>query len=71
MSHEEQIILQFLRENPETFFSRKEISRRAVKRVVYENNPRWADIPLAALVGRGLVEVNDQGCYRFKKDAVI
>ena len=71
MSHDEEIILMFLRSYPDSSFTRKEISRKAVKRTVYEQNPRWADIPLASLVAQGLVEVDQDGYYRLKKRAII
>ena len=67
MNYEDTLILGFLRQSPETFFSRKEISRRAIKRTDYEANPRWADAPLAALTDRGLIEVDNNSCFRFKK----
>jgi hypothetical protein len=71
MTHDEKVIVDFLSGSPGTFFSRKEISRRAVRRPVYEANPRWADSPLASLVGRGVVEMDDRGCFRLKEGAVI
>ena len=67
MNYEEVLIVNFLRECPEMFFSRKEISRRAIKRIEYEANPRWADAALTALLERGLVEVDDNHCYRYKR----
>jgi len=67
MTHEENIILQFMRANPESLFSRKEIGRKAVKRTVFNENPRWAEVPLASLTGQGLVEVDDSGYYKLKK----
>jgi hypothetical protein len=67
MTHHEVLILNFLRANPETFFSRKEISLKAVRRREYEADPRWADVPLAALVVKGLVEVNQSGQFKFNK----
>ncbi len=71
MTQYEKLIVDFLSQNPDTFFSRKEISRRAVDRVIYETDPHWAVSALASLVARGILEVNDQGCYRLKKDAII
>jgi uncharacterized membrane protein len=71
MTHDEMVIVKFLSGSPETFFSRKEIARHAVKRDVYEQNTRWADLPLASLVGQGLVEVNNRGCYRLKEGVFI
>jgi hypothetical protein len=52
-------------------FSRKEISRKAVKRTVFDENPRWADTPLTSLVGQGLVEVDDSGYYRLKRKEIF
>lgn len=71
MTHAELVILLFLKASPETFFSRKEISMRAIKRRQYEEDPQWAVIPLASLVAKGLVEVNDSGYYRFKKGSTV
>ena len=71
MTDEEQTIVTYLATSPESFFARKEIARRAVRRQVYEENPRWADAPLTALVQQGFVEQNDQGLFRLKKDAML
>ena len=71
MTHDEQIILQFLRASPVSLYTRKEISRRAVKRTVYEENSRWAETSLTSLVGQGLVEVDDSGYYRIKTKALF
>ena len=51
MSEEEMIILNFLKQNAETAFARRDIAKRAVKRRVYEADPHWADQPLQTLVG--------------------
>ena len=59
-------ILEYLKGSPETFFSRKEIAKRAVHRTVYEENPQWCVQPLHALVEKGLVEQGDGGHYRLK-----
>jgi hypothetical protein len=67
MTSEEQTILNFLGCNPQTYFARKEIARRAVKRSVYEENQHWADAPLASLLLRGAVEQNNEGQYRIKQ----
>ena len=61
-------IINYLQTSPETYFARKEIARRAVKRQVYEENQHWADAPLAALVLKGVIEHNASGLYRLKKD---
>ena len=70
MSDEEQLIVTFLGTSPESFFGRKEIARRAVRRTVYEENQHWADAPLASLVQMGVIEQNKDGLYRLKQDAV-
>jgi len=70
MTTDEHVILQFLRAYPDTAFSRKEISRKAVKRTVYEENPRWAETPLASLLGQGLLETDDSGYYQINRKAL-
>ncbi len=67
MTQEEYAIVLFLQSTPETFYARKEIARKAVHRRVYEENPHWIDVPLAALVARGAVEQNDNGQYRWQR----
>jgi hypothetical protein len=68
MNEEEFIILSFLEASPETYYARREIARRAVKRKVYDENPHWADAALVALVDKRLVEQNESGLYRLKKE---
>ena len=67
MSEEEYSILNFLGSSPGTFFARKEIARKAVKRTVYEENQHWANNALAALLAQGQIEQNDSGLYRLRK----
>ena len=64
MTEEEQNIIEFLKGSPDSFFARREIARKAVKRSEYEENPRWAEAPLTALVDKQVVEMNDGGHYR-------
>jgi hypothetical protein len=71
MTEEEFTIVAFLQASPETYFARKEIARRAVRRLVYEENQNWADAALAGLLLKGLIEQNDTGLYRLKKDEAI
>jgi hypothetical protein len=59
--------MNFLKGSPETFLARREIARKALKRTVFEENPHWADAPLAGLVDQGLVEQDDSGHYKIKK----
>jgi hypothetical protein len=71
MTEAEFTILDYLQGSPETFFARKEIARRAVRRQIYEENQHWADAPLAALLLKGLIEQNEGGLYRLKKSEVL
>lgn len=66
MNEFSQQIMEFLRGDAETFYSRKEISKKAVHRSVYEENPHWATQPLSTLVSEGQLEQNDSGHYRIK-----
>lgn len=67
MTYEEMAIVDFLRGMPDTFVARREIARKALKRTIFEDNPRWADAPLTRLVERHLVEQNESGHYRIKR----
>ena len=71
MTEAEFSIVNFLQSAPGTYFARKEIARRAVKRQVYDENQHWADAPLAGLLLKGVIEQNDSGLYRLKKDAEV
>jgi hypothetical protein len=64
MTDVEMEIVQYLKQNREVFFNRKEISRRARGRTEFEENPQWAAAPLQSLVAQGIVEQNDSGLYR-------
>ena len=65
MNEDENTILEFLRSSPESAFGRKEIARKAASRALYEENPRWADAPLNALVDKKLIVMNDSGHFQF------
>jgi hypothetical protein len=71
MTDEEIIILDFLKAAPETWYARKEIARKAVKRILFERNPHWPDAHLNALVARKLIEQNDSGYYKMMKDEIL
>ena len=71
MNEEELIVLTFLRVSPETYYARREIARRAVKRKVYDENPHWADAALVALLDKGLIEQDLTGLYRLKKEDIL
>jgi hypothetical protein len=66
MTHEEASILAFLESNREVYFARREIARKAMKRSVFEENPHWADAPLASLLLQDLVDQNENGQIRCK-----
>jgi hypothetical protein len=63
MTEAEFIVLDYMKGTPGARFTRKEIARRAVKRTEFEENPHWADAPLAALVSRGVIQIDEQGLY--------
>ena len=67
MTYEEMAIMDFLRGHSDAFVARREIARKALKRAIFEENPHWADAPLAALTDQRLVEQDDSGHYRIKK----
>ena len=67
MTYEETAIMNFLRGSPDVYVARRELARKALKRTIFEENPHWADAPLAGLVDQGLVEQDDSGHYRIKK----
>ena len=68
MNDEKSIIINYLKCSPEAWFGKKEIARRAVKRKVFEENPRWADEPLAELIAQHIVEENKDGQVRLKQE---
>ena len=64
MTAEELVIVEFMQHSPEAGYSRMEIARKAVKRKEFEENPRWADAPLNALVDRKVVVLDKSGAFR-------
>jgi hypothetical protein len=64
MTDTEMVILTYLRQSPETWFNRKEISRRARSKEDFEENPHWANAALAALVDQKYVIQNESGHYQ-------
>jgi hypothetical protein len=71
MTEAEFTIVNFLQTSPETYFARKEIARRAVRRQLYEENPHWGDAALAGLLLKGVIEQNQSGLYRLKKEQEV
>lgn len=68
MTDEEQQIVNYLQTSPESFFGRREIARRAVRRRVFEENPNWADTPLNNLLLQNIIEQDANGLYRLKQE---
>jgi len=64
MTTEGLVVLQFMQATPESWYSRKEISRRAVSRKEFEENPQWATSALTGLLNDGVIETNPAGLYR-------
>ncbi len=71
MTDEQVLVVNFLQSSPETWFAKKEIARRAVRRKIFEENPHWADHAVSELLGVGVIEQNNTGQYRMKKDQVL
>ena len=68
MTAEEQLIVDFLQQSPSNCYGRMEIARKAVHRKDYEENPRWADAPLSALVDRKVVVLDKSGAFRLNTE---
>jgi hypothetical protein len=68
MTADEMEIIEFLKLNPESFFARKEIARKAKRREEYEENPHWTAAPLSSLVTLGYVVQNESGHYKLCDD---
>jgi DNA-binding IclR family transcriptional regulator len=68
MTTEEMEIIEYLKQNPNAYFARKEISRRARSRDGYEEDPHWAAAPLNSLVAQGYVEQNPSGHYKLSEN---
>ncbi len=59
--------MNFLKGSPDCFVARREIARKALKRSTFDENPHWADAPLASLMDQHLLEQNESGHYKIKK----
>ena len=64
LSDEEQIILAYLRSNPEGWFAAGEICRKASVRY-FRKDPRWAYPVLMRMFMAKLVECDPAGHYRY------
>ena len=67
MTYDELAIMNLLKGSPDSYLARREIARKALKRTMFEENPHWADAPLASLIDQRLVEQNESGHYRIAK----
>ncbi len=61
-------IIQYLKQNRDAYFARKEISRRARRKEDYEEDPHWAAAPLSSLVMQGFVVQNQSGHYKLSEN---
>ncbi len=68
MTTAETEIIAFLKQCPDVFFARKEISRKARRRDEYEEDPHWASGPLNSLVSLGHVVQDPSGHYALNPD---
>jgi hypothetical protein len=68
MTDVEMEIISFLKLNRDTFFARKEISRKARRKQEYEENPHWAAAPLNTLVAQRIVVQNESGHYKLSEN---
>lgn len=68
MTTEEHEIVAFLKQCPDVFFGRKEISRKARRREEYEENPNWSTAPLHSLLTQGHIIQNPSGQYAINPD---
>ena len=68
MTADEMVIIEYLKQAPDSFFARKEISRRAKSKQEYEENPHWAAAPLSSLVNQKYVVQNESGHYKLADD---
>ncbi len=67
MTYEEMAIVTFLKSKPDCFAGRREIARKALRRVDFEEDPHWVDAPLSSLMDRRVIEQDENGHYRIRK----
>lgn len=63
-SPEEQAVLRYLASSPNSFFSPREICRKAGTKEMWEKNQRWAYPVLSRLLDAKLVEQDKANHYR-------
>ena len=64
LSQEERLVLDYLATSPQSFFSPREVCRRAGDKQTYSEEPNWAMPILSRLLVRRLVETDANGRYR-------
>ncbi len=65
LSYEEALIVNFLKAFPMASFSPVEIAKKAAGRKAYEENPRWAAALLPKLRERDVLDMDNDGKYKF------
>jgi hypothetical protein len=63
-SADEQAVLDYLATSPKSFFSSREVCRRAGDKETWEKNQRWALPILSRLTARGLIRTDAAGHYQ-------
>ena len=67
LTTEETEILEYLKSFPDDFVSAKEINRRAGSKRRFQEEPEWARPFLRLLLNRELIEINENGRYRYRR----
>jgi hypothetical protein len=68
LGYEGQLIINFLKSAPDSFFSGTEIARKAGQKGLFRENPDWAKPVLFRLVEEDFVETDAYGHYRLIPD---
>ena len=71
MTWEEREIVTYLKGSPKTFYSAREIARRAAGKRIYLDKPHWAKPFLPKLVEKGILETDPAGHYRIRGQGVV
>jgi len=71
LSTEETEILAYLKSYPDEFVSLKEFNRRAGGKTRCQEEPPWARPFLRLLPNKELIEINENGRYRYRRPGRI